>query len=340
MDNAEPARKHRAGIYLTADEAARLEYSASYAAQGPFGTGDPALLRRLENWSRRRAPVRARLDATTLQALLALAPLFEAYREYIRETQGGHFRAAPPPDDAAAALEAKLRAALARLEGRVLPLGYATIWRVPEDGGMHVTRTIDRAQIEQLLDALRRRNIESEYHETGAEALARLKELVPLGTEVQTGSSTTLDQIGFTAWLRELHGDGKVRYFRAETQQHADPAARTANRRQALLAQYFLGSVNALTEDGVALVSDASGSRLGGYIFGAQNVIWVVGVNKIVSTFEDAMRRLREVALPQEDARVKELGEKGSSINKVGVFFGENATGRIRLLLIGESLGF
>jgi hypothetical protein len=203
-----------------------------------------------------------------------------------------------------------------------------------------MSQTIDRAKIEQLREALRERGIESEYYDTGAEVLPRLKELVPLGTEVQTGSSTTLDQIGFTTWLKELHAQGQIRYFRAETQQHAESGVRTSNRRVATLAPYFLGSVNALTEDGIAFVCDNSGSRLGGYIFGAQNVIWVVGINKIVPTFEDAMRRLREVALPGEDARVKSLGEQGSHINKVGIFYGESFVGRIRMILVGESLGF
>jgi len=203
-----------------------------------------------------------------------------------------------------------------------------------------LAQIVDRVTIERLREALSRRGFENEYFETGGEALVRLQELVPLGVEVQTGSSTTLDQIGFTGWLKQLHSEGKLRYFRAETQQHADGAVRTSNRRQATLAQFFLGSVNALTEDGLAFVCDASGSRLGGYIFGAQQVIWVVGINKIVPTFEDAMRRLTDVALPGEDVRVKALGEKGSSINKVGIFYGEGFPGRIRMILIGENLGF
>jgi len=64
-----------------------------------------------------------------------------------------------------------------------------------------VAQTIDRGAIERLDEALRQRGVEMEYVEKGADALARLRELVPLGTEVSTGSSTTLDQIGFTDWL-------------------------------------------------------------------------------------------------------------------------------------------
>jgi hypothetical protein len=102
-------------VVLSADEVARLEYAASYAAQGPLGQGDPRLLRRLEQWVRLPGPVRARLDAAALQELLALAPLYSAYREYRRETVPLYHRAAPPPDDIGAGLEVKLRAALARL---------------------------------------------------------------------------------------------------------------------------------------------------------------------------------------------------------------------------------
>lgn len=202
-----------------------------------------------------------------------------------------------------------------------------------------MARTIERTQIEQLRHALAARGVAMEYVETGAEALARLKELVPLGTEVQTGSSTTLDQIGFTSWLSELHAQGKLRYFRAETQKVNDAAVRTSNRRQATLAQYFLGSVNALTEDGIAVVADAAGTRVGGYVFGAENVIWVVGVNKIVPTLDDAVRRVWKVALPGEDARVKATGGEGSHVGKM-VMFHRERPGRIRMILVGEELGF
>src|SRR4051812_14228704 len=104
----------RVEVRFTAQEVARLEYAASYAAQGPLGRGDARLLRRLERWARGDGAVRARLDVAALRELLALAPLYGAYREHQRETVPLYHRAMTPPDDAAAELEAKLRAALAR----------------------------------------------------------------------------------------------------------------------------------------------------------------------------------------------------------------------------------
>jgi hypothetical protein len=203
-----------------------------------------------------------------------------------------------------------------------------------------VAQTIDRARIEHLREALAERQIAMEYVATRAEALARLKEIVPLGTEVMTGSSTTLDQIGFTAWLKELHDTKQLRYFRAEVHTLGEAGARTSNRRIATLAQFFLGSVNALTEDGLAVCSDASGTRVGGYVFGAQKVVWVVGVNKIVPTLEDAFRRIWEVALPGEDARIKSIGGHGSEVGKIVIFYREADPERIRMILVGEDLGF
>lgn len=179
-----------------------------------------------------------------------------------------------------------------------------------------------------------------EYHPTGREALARLQELVPLGTQVMTGSSTTLEQIGFIDWLTEHHRAGRLFYFRAEVQQEEDRAAREENRRQATLAEYFLGSVNALAMTGEAVVSDHAGTRVGGYVYAARNVIWVVGINKIVPTLDDAIRRVREVALPQEDARIRAEGGAGSTIGKLVIFCEESRPNRIRMLLVGEELGF
>ena len=118
MPTPEPARRPRTQVALTAEDVARLDYAASYAAQGPLGNVDPRLVRRLERWLQRDGPIRAQLDAPTLRAFLALIPLYTAYREHRRETVPLYHRAATPPDHEAAALEARLRAALARLDIR------------------------------------------------------------------------------------------------------------------------------------------------------------------------------------------------------------------------------
>ncbi len=97
--------------------------------------------------------------------------------------------------------------------------------------------------------------------------------------------------------------------------------------------------MQAIAETGEVIGADASGSRQAFYVFGPPHVIWVAGINKLVPTVEDGLKRLREVALPLEDQRMKRLGAKGSHIGKL-VIFEREQPGRITLVLAGEPLGF
>jgi hypothetical protein len=65
-----------------------------------------------------------------------------------------------------------------------------------------------------------------------------------------------------------------------------------------------------------------------------------VGTNKIVPTLDDAFRRIWDVALPGEDAQIKSIGGHGSEVGKIVIFYREADPDRIRLILVGESLGF
>ncbi len=79
-------------------------------------------------------------------------------------------------------------------------------------------------------------------------------------------------------------------------------------------------------------------SRQMGYVYGPLEVIWVAGINKLVPDVDAGLRRLREVALPQEDARMKRTGARGSSIGKI-VLYEREYPGRIHLVLAGEKFG-
>jgi hypothetical protein len=111
-------------------------------------------------------------------------------------------------------------------------------------------------------------------------------------------------------------------------------------RRASTTAEYFLGSVQAITETGQVMGVDASGSRQGGYVFGAKHVLWVVGVNKIVSDLDMAFRRLHEHIVPLEDARMKKTGAPGTFIGKMVVYEREGIPDRISTILIKEKLGY
>jgi LUD domain len=114
-------------------------------------------------------------------------------------------------------------------------------------------------------------------------------------------------------------------------------------RMQGTLAEYFLGSVNAIAETGELVFASATGSQLPAYAYSSRNVIWVAGAQKIAPTLEDALRRIREYVLPMEDQRQKGSGNKsGSFIGRILIFEREPAYLRrnLVLILVNEVLGF
>jgi len=195
--------------------------------------------------------------------------------------------------------------------------------------------------LQRTMDAVKARGITVELVATKEAALARLQALIPAGAVVMTAGSVTLTQIGFDALL--ISGNHPWRNFKAELLAEKDPVKQSALRLQGITAEYFLGSVNAIAETGELVFASATGSQLPAYAFSSRNVIWVAGAQKITPTLEDALRRVREVALPMEDQRQKSFGNKnGSIIGRILIFEREPAYLRrnLVLILVNEVLGF
>jgi L-lactate utilization protein LutC len=175
-------------------------------------------------------------------------------------------------------------------------------------------------QIEATMGALKARAITAEVVQTREEALARLRALIPAGASLSTGASLTLKEIGFEELL--VSGSHPWKNLKAEYLAEKDPARQTLLRRQSTLADYFLGSVHAVSQTGQLVIASMSGSQIAPYAYAALNVIWVVGAQKITPSLEEALRRVREYVYPHEDKRMKELtgGKMGSMIGKLLIF--------------------
>lgn len=196
-------------------------------------------------------------------------------------------------------------------------------------------------RVQRTLDAVNAHGIHAELMETKEAALERVQAILPPGCVVMTGSSVTLQQIGFEEIL--ISGNHPWRNFKADLLAEKDPVKQSTMRRQGALAEFYLGSVNALAETGELIFASGSGSQLPAYAFTSRNVIWVAGTQKIMSTLEDALRRVREYVLPLEDQRQKSLGNQaGSRINKILIIEGEPPYLRrnLALILVNQVLGF
>ena len=203
---------------------------------------------------------------------------------------------------------------------------------------MDWNRMPDQPTIDKLVTGMRERNFNPMVVPDRQSALEKLKQTIPPMADVMTGSSTTLEEIGFTAFLTS--NNHPWRNWKDRIFAEKDPQKQYDLRRAATTSEYFLGSVQAITESGQVLGADGTGSRQGGYVYSARNVIWVVGLNKVVSDLDMALRRLHEHCFPLEDARMKKAGARGTVIGKIVIYEFEGVPHRISTILIKEKLGF
>ncbi len=199
----------------------------------------------------------------------------------------------------------------------------------------YVPATAD--SINRTIEALAARNVDAVLVEGREAALAKLKELVPEGSEVFVSTSETLDTIGYTEYM-----DGNDRYVNLHDQMvaHTDPVAQREFRRKTTIADYFVGSVQAIAETGEIVVASGSGSQIGAFSYGAKRVIMVAGTQKICPTLADAEARTRGFTLEQHDRWLEGRGSTPTPIGKYLVMEHEPMVGRITMILIPESLGW
>lgn len=159
---------------------------------------------------------------------------------------------------------------------------------------------------------------------------------IPRGSSVMTNTSVTLQDTG----IADAINDGGP-YESARNKMFALDFATQAQEMKAIGGQpeYALGSVHAVTRDGVLVIASASGSQLASYAWGAANVIFVVGAQKLVPTVEAARRRIYQHSLQLEDARAQVAYGQHSSVGKI-MEIHQELPGRIHIVLIRQVVGY
>lgn len=205
---------------------------------------------------------------------------------------------------------------------------------------MHYTTLATRAVTDQAIDALKQRGIQAMVVSDRAAALEQVKALIPAGSSVMNGSSRTLEQIGFVDYLKS--GSHGWQNLHADILAEPNPAKQAQLRKEAVLSDYYLGSVHAVAATGQLVIASNSGSQLPHLVFTSPNLIFVVGTQKLTLNLDAAVTRVREYVLPLEDQRMREAGMGGSAISKLLIVEREPAfTGRkVTVLFVTEHLGF
>jgi L-lactate utilization protein LutC len=197
-----------------------------------------------------------------------------------------------------------------------------------------------KESIAKTVAMLKEHNVEAIVVANKEEALAKIKELIPSGVSVMNGSSVTLEQIGFVDYLKS--GTHPWNNLHADILAESDPIKQGALRKQAVLSDFYLGSVHALAETGEFIIASNTGSQLPHVVYTSPNLVLVVSTKKIVPTLTDAMNRLEQHVVPLEDVHMQQLYGVNTAVSKVLIFKRENPmAGRsVKMLLVEEDLGF
>ena len=144
-----------------------------------------------------------------------------------------------------------------------------------------------------VIKGLQSRNMSGYYAADKEDAVKQALELIGEGSTVTMGGCASAHEIGLIKALEE----GNYHYI--------DRA--TLAPRESLLAAYdsdvFLSSANAMTSDGIMINIDGNSNRVSCIAQGPHKVVFIVGMNKVCSDLDEAMKRARNVAAPANAQR-------------------------------------
>ena len=150
----------------------------------------------------------------------------------------------------------------------------------------------NRKLAEKVIKGLESRNMEGYYAETKEEALKIALALIPGGSSIGWGGSVSIADIG----LKEAVCSEEYKVYNRDMCSSAEEKREIEYK--CLGCDYFLCSTNAITEDGILVNIDGRGNRVAAITWGPENVLMVVGMNKVVRDLDTAWSRARHLAAP------------------------------------------
>ena len=196
---------------------------------------------------------------------------------------------------------------------------------------------------QKVIKGLQSRTMSGYYAANREEALRIALSLIPEGSTATMGGGMSVHEIGLVKALKE----GSYNFI--DRNDYED-------KRKAMLLAYdadvFLASCNAITEDGVLVNIDGNANRVSAIAHGPKKVVMIVGMNKVCSDVDGAMKRARNVAAPINAQRFglsTPCAKTGACMNCKSpdticcqfliTRFSRHA-GRIHVILVNDTLGF
>ena len=197
------------------------------------------------------------------------------------------------------------------------------------------------------INSLKKNNMAGYFVHDKNELINLLSSLVPHETTIGCGDSVTLEQMGVFEFLRNgnyiFHDKFK-------------PNLSSEEKRTLYLKNFsactFITGTNAVTMDGKLFNIDGNGSRVAPMIYGPEQVIVVVGKNKIVENVDMAIERTRQIAAPLDAKRLNkktpcvklgrcvDCNNEQRICNNFVLITGQFVKNRIKVIIVDEILGY
>lgn len=197
-----------------------------------------------------------------------------------------------------------------------------------------------------MIPKLEKRGMEAFYCENSADAVALAMDMMKEGGTVGMGGTETVKETGLLAAVQNSDLTFIDRSL-AKT-----PEEKKAVFLETMGCDYFLMSTNAITIDGELVNIDGNANRVACLAHGPEHVIILVGMNKVTHDVPSAIARVQNVASPCNAARLgtrtpcATLGHCGDCHSEdcmccqIVITRHSRHKGRIKVILIGEELGF
>ena len=225
-----------------------------------------------------------------------------------------------------------------------------------------------RAQI--LIRNLERRHFEAYYVRNKEEALVKVMELLDRQREAKrekaqeemTMSEQDVNNVNITVgWggsatakaIGVVDALNVGNYDTIDRDKVYNPEKRVKLQKKIIAeADAFITGCNALSLDGQMVNIDDLGNRVGAIAYGPENVVVLVGMNKVTDDLDSAIKRARTYAAPMNKQRFQNLTACSITgvcadcrsteciCNQILITRHCRPTGRIKFVLIGEDLGF
>jgi hypothetical protein len=208
---------------------------------------------------------------------------------------------------------------------------------------------IFRKKAESIVESLKKRGVGAAYYQTSIEAVGAICRMIPEGATVALGGSVTIMQSGLLDALRRMKITLLDRYRPGITNEEVEEMGL-----RGMTADVLITSSNAVASDGQIINEDGRGNRVAAMIFGPKKVILMIGINKIVGTVEDGLKRIKEIAAPLNCIRLgvdtpcaqtgfcndEECHPPARLCSQITIIESNRVKDRMHVVLVGEELGY